>query len=625
MSYRIEDIKNPDFLQGLEENELQELANEIRTFLIDNISKTGGHLSSNLGVVELTIALHYVFDFRKDKLLFDVGHQCYTHKILTGRASEFKQLRKYHGLSGFQKRNESVYDCFEAGHSSTSLSAALGMAVSRDLKKEDYAIVPLIGDASILSGMALEALNNIGCSKNKVIIVFNDNDMSINRNVGAISKGFSHLRTSQQYNDLKEDVKDFLSKNKKYGNSIISTISNIKNSIKDQVVDSGIFKEFNLDYHGPVDGHNIKDIVRALQVAKQSERSCVIHVMTTKGKGYMPAENDYSGKWHGVTPFDVESGKSLVDVPENYKSNSKIVADVIEKMMFENEDIVTITPAMMSGAKLENVFARFPDRSFDVGIAEEHAVTFAAGLALNGLRPFVSIYSSFMQRAYDQINHDVCRMDLPVIFGIDRAGLVGDDGETHHGIFDISFLRPIPNMIICQGKDAKEIENLLYTGFQQSHPYAIRYPRGVISYNGDLNNLSQIRIGSWEYIINNPDCDAIILTYGNDVGEFDSLIKANDYNYTLVNCRFIKPIDEEMMHDIAKMQRPIFVYEGDMMIGGLQDAIYEFASKYHYTLDISAVGIPDIYPQMGTNLQLKEEMNIDIHSFIKEMEKKLNA
>lgn len=624
MTYKITDIKNPDFLKGLEIDDLTELASDIRNFLIESIAKTGGHLSSNLGVVELTIALHYVFDFKTDKLLLDVGHQSYTHKILTGRTKDFDSLRKYHGLSGFQKRHESPYDCFEAGHSSTSLSAALGMAVARDLKKETYEIVPLIGDGALLSGMAMEALNNIGFEKKKIIIIFNDNDMSISHNVGAVSKGFSNLRNSKQYNELKVDVKDFLRKNEKYGKSLISLISSFKNSIKKQVVDSGIFKEFNLDYHGPIDGHNIKELVRALEVAKENDQPCVVHVVTKKGKGYEFAENDYTGTWHGVGPFDVEKGRPLVQVPCNYKSYSKLVADTVENLMFGNEKIVTITPAMMAGAKLEDIFAHFPDRSFDCGIAEEHAVTFAAGLALNGMRPFISIYSSFLQRAYDQVNHDVCRMDLPVVFGIDRAGLVGEDGETHHGIFDISFLRAIPNIIISQGRDAKEIEDLIFTAFSQNHPFAIRYPRGNTLYNGNLKALKQIPIGTWEYIIDVDDAKATILSYGNEINELEALIKENNYAYNLVNCRFLKPIDESIIERLVLENRPVFVFEGDMLIGGLSSAIGDYLTAKNSFLHMDVTGIPDLYPQQGSNLQLQEELGIDIRTFLNHVKEKIN-
>lgn len=625
MTFNIKEIKNPDFLRGLEPEEMQLLADDIRFFLINSISKTGGHLASNLGVVELTIALHYVFDFKKDKLLFDVGHQSYTHKILTGSAKEFDTLRKFNGLSGFQKRKESIYDCFEAGHSSTSLSAALGMAVARDLKNEDYEVVPVIGDGALLSGMALEALNNIGYNKKKVIIVFNDNDMSINHNVGAISKGFSNLRNSKQYNDLKADVKEFLKKNKKHGQSMIQAISDIKNSIKSQVVDSGIFKEFNLDYHGPVDGHNIKEIIRALQVAKENDDPCIVHVITKKGKGYEYSEGDFTGYWHGVGPFNIETGKSLIEVPKNYKSYSKVVADTVEHLMFNQDNIVAITPAMMAGSKLENIFAHFPDRSFDCGIAEEHAVTFAAGLALNGMRPFVSIYSSFLQRAYDQMNHDVCRMDLPVVFGIDRAGLVGDDGETHHGIFDISYLRSIPNIILSQGKDPLEIERLIYTGFNQNHPFAVRYPRGSANYNGNIKKLEIIKIGTWEYLLNNNTARATILSYGSDVLEITDLVNENNYNYNVINCRFFKPIDEKMIDELIKLNKPVFVYEGDIMIGGLSDAISEYLIKSNQVLDMHVCAIPDLYPQQGSNKQIRENLNIDIKSFIKEIEDKINA
>ena len=616
MSFDLEAIENPAFLKDLSLEEMNELAAEIRQFLLTNIAKTGGHLSSNLGVVELTIALHYVFDFSHDRLLFDVGHQSYTHKILTGRAKDFSTLRKFHGLSGFQKRKESPYDCFEAGHSSTSLSAALGMAVARDLKKENYEIVPLIGDGALLSGMALEALNNIGYEKKKMIIIFNDNDMSISHNVGAISKSFSNLRTSNEYNDLKDDVKDFL-KTKKHGKSIISAISGIKDMIKKQVVDSGIFKEFNLEYYGPIDGHNIKDLIRVMEVAKENDEPSVIHVVTKKGKGYWLAENDQIGIWHGVGPFDIKSGKALVETPPHYKAYSKVVADMVEKTMYQRDDVVTITPAMIAGAKLDSIFAHFPDRSFDCGIAEEHAVTFAAGLALNGMHPFISLYSSFLQRAYDQINHDVCRMDLAVVIGIDRAGLVGDDGETHHGIFDIGILRPLPNLIIAQGKDAEETEKLLYTAFNQAHPFAIRYPRGNVYYKGNNEDIAEIAIGTWDYLLKNNSSKSVILTYGNDVNELLKLINESENSYDLINCRFIKPLDHQMLDELALSGKEIYVYEESILSGGLGSAIGEYYALNNQKVNLHICAIPDLYPQQGSGRQIREELGIDPLTFLK--------
>ena len=487
-------IKNPKFLKEASVKECQVLGEQIREFLINSISKTGGHLASNLGVVELTIALHKAFNSPVDKIFFDVGHQCYTHKILTGRANEFNKLRQYNGLSGYQKFEESEHDVWEAGHSSTSLSAALGMAIARDLNNEKYHVVPIIGDGALGSGMALEALNNIGSEKRNMIIVFNDNNMSISNNVGAMTKGFARLRTEKRYNSLKQEMKTALNKTD-VGKNVLNGLRGIRNIVKEQVVDAGIFGEFDIDYLGPVDGHNIRDLINAFEVAKNHEGPIVIHVLTKKGKGYKFCEEDSVGKWHGVGPFNIATGKPLVGNEGKLISWSQVISDALYELAKEDEDILVLTPAMIAGSKLEKFFAKYPERSFDCGIAEEHAVTLSAALALSNKKPFLSIYSSFLQRGYDQLNHDVCRMNLPVVFGIDRAGIVGEDGDTHHGVFDISFMRSLPNIIMSQPKDAKEANNLLYTAFNQKQPFSIRIPRGSTESNND--KFEKIEIGSW--------------------------------------------------------------------------------------------------------------------------------
>ncbi len=613
----LNEIKDPSFLKEMKPQELSQLAKEIRQFIIENVSHTGGHLSSNLGVVELTIALHYVFNAPEDKIFFDVGHQCYTHKILTGRASEFSTLRKYKGISGFQKRKESVYDCFEAGHSSTSLSAALGMAVARDMNNGDYDIVPVIGDGALLSGMSFEALNQIGYEKRKMIIIFNDNKMSISGNVGALSKSFGRLRSSKGYTELKGDVKSYL-RTHKYGEALITGIHNFKDSIKNQVIDSGIFKEFNLEYYGPVDGHNIAEMIRVLQTAKKEEGPCVIHIITTKGKGYKYAENDVTGKWHGVGPFNKNDGKMLSSTPKGYATGSEIVARKIEEMMITNEDIVAITPAMKQGSALEHVFAHYPERSFDCGIAEEHAMTFAAGLALGGKRPFLAIYSTFMQRAYDQLNHDICRMDLPVVLGIDRAGLVGADGETHHGVFDIGLMEPLPNMIIAQGKDAPEMRALLDYAFSQKHPFALRFARETVDMDPDENR--KITSTDWEYLIKNENEDAVILSYGFDVKKIAETVKDNNLNYTVVNCRFLKPFDEKILDEVLASDAPVYIYECDMHKGGFGMNVLDYANSKGICKKIVLSGIPDHYVEQGSTMQLKEEMMLDLPAFFHRIE-----
>ncbi|MBR2802758.1 MAG: 1-deoxy-D-xylulose-5-phosphate synthase [Erysipelotrichaceae bacterium] len=619
----ITSIKDPSFLKGMTVEELQKTADEIRSFLIDSVSRTGGHLSSNLGVVELTIALHYVFDTPNDRVFFDVGHQCYTHKILTGRADRFATLRKYQGLSGFQKRHESPYDCFEAGHSSTSLSAALGMAVARDLKHEHYEIVPVIGDGALLSGMSMEALNQIGYEKRKVIIIFNDNAMSISGNVGALSRSLARLRNSRGYNNLKGDVKKAL-RNRKYGEAVINGIHNFKDTIKKTVIDSGIFKELNLEYYGPVDGHNLKDLIRVMEVAKENDEPCVIHVVTKKGKGYLPAENDNSGFWHGVGPFNKETGKLLRNTPEGFASTSAIAAGKIEELMGEDQRITALTPAMRQGSALNSIFAHYPDRSFDCGIAEEHAMTFAAGIALNGCRPFLSIYSTFLQRAYDQLNHDVCRMDLPVVLGIDRAGLVGADGETHHGIYDIGMLRPLPNLILAEGKDAQEMRDLLDLAFSQPHPFALRYPRCDLPLP-ENNEKHPIEVGKWKILgKNDTEVKATILAFGPDCLKIAELVAANDLPYRVVNCRFLKPFDTELLKELLNEGKPLFVYEPEMCCGGFGEGVAAFAAEQGKGELVDVSAIPDRYVPQGSVAQLLEELQLDLPSFMARIEKVLH-
>lgn len=617
------DIKDPKFLKTLSIEELNQLAHDIREFLLETVSKTGGHLSSNLGIVEITIALHFVFDTPTDKILFDVGHQSYVHKILTGRAAKMHTLRQFNGLAGFQKRYESEYDCFEAGHSGTSLSTSLGMAIARDLNSENYNVVPVIGDAAIMSGPSLEALNQIGYEQKKLIIVFNDNNMSINKNVGALSKNFTKLRNARTYNSIKDEIKDFL-KDKKYGNLIYNGIHNFKKLIKNQVIDSGIFKEFNIEYIGPIDGHDISSLIRAFEVAKTKNMPCVIHCVTKKGKGYKYTEADTTGLWHGVPKFDIKTGKFLNECPKDYKSYSKIVADAVEMNMSKNKDIVCITPAMITGSKLNNVFAKYPNRCFDCGIAEDHTLSFAAGLALNGKFPFVSIYSSFMQRAYDQLNQDISRARLPIVVGVDRAGLVGDDGETHHGVFDIALLRTLPYAIICQGKNSIEIENLIYTGFNQNDPFFIRYPRGQIKYLTN-SKVKLIDIGSWELFENTSKEKCTIITYGNYVELIQDLIVQDKLPYNLINARFIKPIDKKLLLKVARKKKPIFVYTNEILKGGLGDEILEFLNQNNISVPVHIMGIDDVFATHGSNIQLIESLNLDIKTLLKNIEKVINA
>ena len=609
------DLRSPDDIKALKEEELKELAEEIRRFLIMSIAKTGGHLSSNLGVVELTIALHKVFDSPRDKIFFDVGHQSYVHKILTGRIKEFKTLRQYKGLSGFQKRRESVHDVWEAGHYSTSISAALGMAIARDLQKEHYQVIPVIGDAAFASGMSFEALNQIGEQQRNMIIILNDNDMSISKNVGAIQQTLTKMRVSKSYTALKSDLKGALSGNQA-GNALLKAMRSVKNAVKENVIPDNIFTELHIDYIGPVDGHDIGELIKVFESAKQHQGPLVIHVITKKGKGYPYAENDKEGKWHGVSPFDIESGRSLSMLPHGHKSWSEIITDAVCDLAEQNKQIVAITPAMISGSKLERFFSAYPQRSFDCGIAEEHAMTFAAALALNGFRPFISVYSSFLQRAYDQINHDVARMDLPVVIGVDRAGLVGEDGETHHGVFDIAMLRSIPNLIIAQPKDAKEARSLLKLAFSGNHPFVIRYPRGS---EAQSTECEAITCGTWVKYPCIAEAKAIVIAYGSDVDKIIAKAKVNEIALLVVNARFFKPLDHNCLDELAQMHLPIFVYETDLLAGGLSSAILEYGNDSGKDWEIHRIGIGDHFVEHGSLPNLRKQEHIDLNTLFEEL------
>lgn len=609
----LNDIKNPEVLKEMSIDELYALSDEIRQFLIHSISKTGGHLASNLGVVELTITLHYVFNAPEDKIFFDVGHQCYTHKILTGRSDKFDTLRQYKGLSGFQKRCESEYDCWEAGHSSTSLSAALGMAIARDMDHKHYQIIPVIGDGALSSGMSMEALNEIGSEKRNMIIVFNDNNMSINKNVGALNNSFSKLRASNGYQNLKNNMKKSL-RTSDFGEAVYHSLKAVKDTIKKGIVQKGIFGDFNLDYIGPIDGHNIRDLIQVFEAVKDHEGPIVVHVITKKGKGYAPCEHDSEGRWHGVGPFNVETGKPLHEVPVGYAQTSFIASEKVRTLAEKNKDIVALTPAMMSGSSLQKFFAEFPDRSFDTGIAEEHAATLAASLALSGKRPYLCMYSSFLQRAYDQINHDICRMDLPVVIGVDHAGLVGNDGETHHGVFDVGLLTALPNMIVAQGKDAKEMENLIYTAFNQQHPFAFRYSKGIMK-QADKHEDTIIPVGEWEVLHDADTNKVVIFTYGEDVDKFLDKVTVNDLPITIINCRYIKPLDESVLETFSKRKDiKYYCYESDVLEHGLGSMILEWMNDHNSLNSIKRFGIPDHYIEQGSEKLLRKELGVDLNT-----------
>ena len=617
----IVEIKNPDFLKNIDKKGCIELSAEIRKFLLNSISRTGGHLSSNLGIVELTVALHKVFNSPEDKLIFDVGHQAYIHKILTGRASEFHTLRQFEGISGFQKLKESVHDCWEAGHSSTSLSAALGMAVARDLSKDNYNIIPIIGDGALTGGMALEALNNIGESNSKVIIILNDNEMSISKNVGGLNNTFSRMRASRPYMGLKNELKEVLQKNKT-GEVVLRSMRAFRDIVKDGVVKDSIFGEYGLDYIGPINGHSFSELIPTLEMAKAHKGSIVVHVVTKKGMGYKPAQEDTCGTWHGVGKFDVKTGKILDTSPDNMKSWSQIITDELCVMAENDDKICAITPAMISGSKLEKFEELFPNRLFDCGIAEQHAMTFAAGLAINGYKPFISIYSSFLQRSYDQIHHDVARMNLPVVIGVDRCGIVGEDGETHQGIYDVSFLSSIPNMVIAQPKDAHEARSLLHLSFTLGCPFALRYPRGNVEIDSS-DTISVIELGKWELFTENKK--NVIITYGPEVNRVQSKIKENNLDMDVVNARFLKPLDNEMLIELAKKYNKIYVYGTDCRLGGLGNLILDFYNQININISLKIFGIDDHFVQHGSIPTLRKLEKIDTNSVLEFIEEDING
>ena len=614
-------IKDPSFLKELDIRQLNELAGEIRQFLINSISQTGGHLSSNLGVVELTIALHYVFNSPEDKIFFDVGHQSYVHKILTGRANQFATLRKYGGLSGFQKRCESEHDCFEAGHSSTALSAAIGMAVARDLNHQNFHVIPVIGDAAMVGGESLEALNHLGSINNKVIIILNDNQMAIGKSIGGFGEFLSSVRISGTYNNLKEDYRNLTSHNK-FGQMIFNVSKRIKDFVKHGLIDDTIFEDFGVEYLGPVNGHNFDDLIRVLNLAKNSKSSVVVHVVTKKGRGYKFAENDKSGKWHGIAPFNIADG-TLKNPGNNGKvSWSKVVADYIEMKMFSDQDIVAITPAMIHGSAMDSLFKHYPDRCFDVGIAEEHALTFTCGLSLAKKKPFISVYSSFLQRAYDQINHDLARMDLSCLICVDRCGFVGADGPTHHGVFDLGILNQLPNVIICAPNDSANTKRFINTYLKNNdHPYILRIPRGEIE-NNEIEEDEILPIGKWQIDITN-DYDVTVICYGQNVTRINEYFKDKEIKIRLVNALYIKPMDTQMLQDIVD-DKPLVVYETDLKINSLASNIAYYYSQNKILKNIYSFGVDDHYSTQGTIDEILKDEGLDMDSFYQRIKEIIN-
>ena len=604
----LEQIKEPQDIKDLSAEELKELAEEIRSFLIEKISVTGGHLASNLGVVELTIALFLAFDLPTDKVIWDVGHQSYTHKILSGRRELFDELRQYGGLSGFPKRKESPYDAFDTGHSSTSISAGLGMAQGRDLLGEDYRVVSVIGDGALTGGMAYEALNNAARIKKNFIIVLNDNNMSISENVGGMSRYLNGIRSDKAYNRLKKDVTAALTRIPLIGDGLVDKISRTKNSIKQLVIPGMLFENMGITYLGPVDGHNISEMVHIFKEARKVKKAVLVHVITQKGKGYAPAER-HPARFHGAEPFDIETG--IPSSPRTKANYTDIFSTVMCKLGQRDEKVVAITAAMPDGTGLKRFRNMYPDRFFDVGIAEEHAVTFAAGLAAGGLKPIVAIYSSFLQRAYDQILHDVCIQNLPVVFCIDRAGLVGSDGETHQGLFDLSFLSSIPNMHVMAPKNKWELSDMIKFAVEFDGPIAIRYPRGE-AFDGLKENRAPIVYGKAEPIF--TESGILLLAVGSMVKVALTVrekLKERGLSCSLVNARFVKPIDEELIREACKTHKLIVTMEENVSCGGFGEHVREFVDSLAVETRVLGIAIPDEYVEHGNVELLKKETGID--------------
>lgn len=617
----LEKINLPEDLKKLNEEQLKVLSEEIREFLIKSISETGGHLSSNLGVVELTVALHYCFDMSEDKLIWDVGHQAYTHKILTGRKDKFNSLRKFEGLSGFPKRNESIYDAFNAGHSSTSISAALGYAKARDLQGGNNYVIAVIGDGALTGGLAYEALNNVGRCESNIIVIVNDNEMSISPNVGSLARHLNDIRTAKKYLDAKDDVSQILSKIPVAGDKLAKFIENTKAGLRNILVDGGIFTELGFRYFGTIDGHNIDELIKVMNTAKRTKGPVLIHIHTQKGRGYKYSEKSPE-KYHGVNSFNIDTGKALKS--KKGKTYSEVFGETMVEMAKENEKLIAITAAMQDSTGLSKFAQNYPKRFFDVGIAEAHAVTFAGGLAAAGYKPVFAVYSSFLQRAYDEIVHDICIQKLPVVFAIDRAGIVGADGETHQGILDISFLSHIPNLTVIAPKNRLEFKQMLKFATAYDGPISIRYPRGEVT--EALNDYSQnIEYGKSEIIKQGKDI--ALLAVGDMVEKAYNVsleLEKMGYNPMLVNVRFIQPIDEEMLKDVCSKCTHIFTLENNISAGGFGSKVLEKVSEMD--LDLTRVHIlafPDRFIEQGSCEELFEKYKLDETGILEQIKNKL--
>lgn len=600
-------IKKANDIKSIPKEQLPELAEEIREFLVEKISHTGGHLASNLGVVELTIALHAELELPKDKIIWDVGHQAYIHKILTGRREGFDTLRQYGCMSGFPKRQESDCDCFDTGHSSTSISAGLGYAAARELKGEDYKVVSVIGDGSLTGGMAMEALNNASALKDNYIIVLNDNNMSIAESTGAISTLLNNIRTAGPYEELKSGVEMTLSKIPVYGDRVIGKIRKAKSSIKQLVVPGMMFEDMGITYLGPVDGHDIEQVRRVIRMAKRVNHAVIVHVLTKKGCGYGPAER-HPAHFHGTEPFDIATGKA------KHKKEKPGYTDVFSSVMCklgeQDEKIVAITAAMPDGTGLKKFSSLYPERFFDVGIAEGHAVTFAAGMALAGMKPVVAVYSSFMQRAYDQILHDVCMQSLPVVFAVDRAGIVGKDGETHQGVFDLSYLGSIPNMTIMAPKNRWELSDMMRFALRLGAPVAIRYPRGEAC-DQWKERRAGIAYGKAERL--KQGSGVLLFALGSMVQtafETAEILEGQGISATVVNARFAKPFDRELLRSLAEKHSILMTMEENVAAGGMGQQILEFVLKESLYKKVLTMAVQDCFIRHGTVCELKEKVGL---------------
>ncbi len=612
----LKQIKEANDIKKIDSEEYTKLAQEIRAFLLEHISETGGHLGSNLGAVELTMALHLFLDLPKDKIIWDVGHQSYTHKLLTGRMEGFDHLRQYGGMSGFPKRKESDCDCFDTGHSSTSISAGIGLVKARDLRGEDYTVVSVIGDGSLTGGMAYEALNNAAKLESNFIIILNDNNMSISENVGGVPNYLNSLRTAEGYLDLKEGVYQTLMKSKS-GEAMASAIKRTKSAVKQIVIPGMLFEDMGIKYLGPVDGHDIGAMVRVLREARRVKNAVMIHVKTKKGKGYAPAEK-HPARFHGAEPFDVETGMpKKVRTSPNY---TDIFSTVMCRIGDSREDVVAITAAMPDGTGLKRFSNHYPERFFDVGIAEEHAVTFAAGLAAGGLKPVVAIYSSFLQRAYDQILHDVCIQNLPVVFAIDRAGLVGSDGETHQGIFDLSYLSMIPNMCLMAPKNKWELADMLHFAVAFDGPAALRYPRGK-AYDGLHDFRSPIEYGKAEVICDESEiCLIAVGSMVKTAVEVRERLKEQGHSCSLINARFVKPFDEECFKEMAGRHKLLVTLEENVATGGFGEQV---SLSLNGICDPLVIALPDAYVEHGNVDLLKTECGIDADGILEKIKNRL--